>query len=212
MGGGGSPLMLILVVILGLGAAVFGVLAVTYYSTASTATKNLQAHEAVASDKAKAEQKKADDEAYRVAGESPFRSYVAPISFGSFEIKFPKDWSGYVDQESSNIQVGLVVNPDFVRRTNSTDELAAARVQLVERTSDQYMNAYSSYVKRGTIKQNNITVSGQQAFDLTGQFQDKKTSRMVVVPVRDKVLVFINENNKYAPEFNEILAQSKIVP
>jgi hypothetical protein len=211
-GGGGSPLMIVLIVLLGLGAVVFAGMTLVEFNAASTASKNLQAKEAAAADVAKATQKKADDEAYSIAGESPFRDYVAPVEDGSFQIAFPKDWSSYVDQETSGTQVSLALNPDFIRRTNATDELMAARVQLIERGSDQYMNAFTSYVKQGTLKQSDITISGLHGYDLTGQFSDKKTTREIVIPVRDKVLVFINENSKYANEFNQILAQSKIIP
>jgi hypothetical protein len=134
------------------------------------------------------------------------------VEYGSFEIKFPKNWSGYVDQEKSGKQVDLVLNPDFVRRINATDELAAARVLLQETQADQFMTSFASQVKRGSLKQSDITISGQHAYDFTGQFQDRRTTREVVVPVRDKVLVFINENNRYSSEFNQILAQSKIIP
>lgn len=214
-GSGGSsrsPVMFILIGILGLGALVFGVMTVVFFNQASTATKTLDVQKSAAVDKAKIEQKKADNEANTVANESPFRSYVAPVEFGSFEIKFPKNWSSYIDQEKTGTQVALTINPDFIRRTNSTDELAAAKVTLMERPVDQYMATFASNVKKGTLKQADITISGQRAFDLTGQFSDKRTTREVIVPVRDKVLVFINENSKYSAEFDQILAQSKIVP
>jgi hypothetical protein len=210
-GGGGSPLI-ILVVVLGIGALVFAILTIMFYSKARTATTTLDAQKAAAVAKAKADQKKEDDAATTAANESPFRSYVAPVEYGSFEIKFPKNWSSWVDQEKTGTQVSLALNPDFIRRTNSTDELYAARVQLIERTSDQFMNSYTSQVQRGTLKKADITVSGLKGIDLTGTFQDKRTTRLVVVPVRDKVIVFINENSRYAGEFNEILAQSKIIP
>jgi hypothetical protein len=190
--------MPILIGVLGLGAVAFGITTITFYSKAQTATNTLEAQKAVAVTKAKADQKKVDDEANTVANESPFRSYVAPVEYGSFEIKFPKNWSGYVIQDKNGTQVNLTINPDFIRRTNSNDELAAARVQLIERTSDQFMTQYTNLVKRGTLKQADITVSGQKGFDITGTFQDKRTTRMVVIPVRDKVLVFSNENSRYA--------------
>ena len=63
-----------------------------------------------------------------------------------------------------------------------------------------------------TLHQNTIQISGLAAFDLTGNFGDRRTVREVVVPVRDKVIVFINENNEYKNEFAQILAQAKINP
>jgi hypothetical protein len=210
--GSGLPVLPILIGVLGLGALTFAVLTVVFYSQATTATKTLNTQKAAAAAKARADQQKADDAANTIANESPFRSYLAPVEYGSFEIKFPKDWSSSVDQEGSGTQVDLIINPDFVRRTNGNNELSAAHIMLIERSSDQYMSGYTSLIKTGKLKQANIAVAGQQGFDITGSFPDRRTTRQVIIPVRDKVLVFTNENGKYASEFNEILAQSKIVP
>jgi hypothetical protein len=212
LGGSNSPIMFILIGILGLGTVGFGIAAVLAYNKATVATTTLGQQKAAAVDVARKDQKKDDDEANLIANESPFRSYVAPVDYGSFEIKFPKDWSGYVDNESIGTQVSLIINPDFVRRTNGADELVAGRVQLIERSKDSYLQLYASLIKRGTLKQADITVSGLKGYDITGTFADKKTTRQVVVPVRDKVLVFTNENSKYSSEFNQILAQANIIP
>jgi hypothetical protein len=210
--GGTNPLFFVLIAVLALGTIGFGIATVVNYNAASVATKTLNEQVAAAVDVAKKEQKKADDEAFRLASESPYRSYVAPVEFGSFEIKFPKTWSGWVDHQQQGNQVTLLVNPDFVRRSQGQDELTAGRILLIERTRESYMQQYTALVKQGKLKQADITVSGQKAYDITGVFQDKKTTRVVIVPVRDKVLVFINENSKYASQFNEILAQAKVIP
>jgi hypothetical protein len=209
---GPSTVMFALIGILGLGTVGFGIAAVLAYSKASIATTTLNQQKAAAAVTAKKEQKKDDDQANLIASESPFRSYVAPVDFGSFEIKFPKNWSGYVDQEQIGTQVSLVINPDFISRSNGADELVAGRVQLIERTKDSYLQQYTSLIKRNTLKQADITVSGLKGYDITGTFADKKTTRQVIVPVRDKVLVFTNENSKYSNEFNQILAQANIIP
>ncbi len=208
----GGPFLIILVIILGLGAVIFGALTITFYSKAATATNTLTAQKAAAAAQARADQQKADEIANTLASESPFRSYTAPTEFGAFEIKFPKNWSSTVDQEPNGTQVNLVLNPDFVRRISGTDELMGARITLQERPSDQFLNSFAGSFKNGKLKQTKITVSGLGATDITGSFPDKRTTREVVVAVRDKVLVFINENGKYATEFNEILAQAKIIP
>jgi hypothetical protein len=210
--GGTSPVFFILIALFAIGTLVFGVMAVANYNQAQNAQKTVNKQVSAAVVKAKQAQKKLDDEANAQANESPYRSYVAPTEYGSFEIKFPKVWSSYIDQEPTGKQVSLVMNPDFVRRTNNTDELVAARVQLIEQTKDSFMQQFTSLVKRNVLKQADTTISGQKAFDLTGAFADKKTTRMVVVPVRDKVLVFYNENSKYGDEFSQILAQSKVIP
>ncbi len=204
--------MLVLVVILGVGALIFAIIAAVSSNQASVATKTLQQQKAATAIAARTEQKKADDAAYTIANEAPYRSYTAPVKFGSFEIKFPKNWSSYVEEQDSGTQVMLRVNPDFVRRTNGTDELVGARIALIERPLAQYLSAFTGAISQNKIKKTQTNVSGLTAYDLVGSFPDSKTARIVVVPVRDKIVVFTNENAQYATEFNEILAQAKIIP
>jgi hypothetical protein len=208
----GGGLNWILIGVLGLGAVVFAALTLVFFNQASAATKTLNDQKAKAASDAKAQQKKDDDLAATKANESPYRSYQSPIAFGAFIINFPKNWSSYVDQEQGGTQVNLVLNPDFVGRTNGTDNLEAARITLQETASDNFMNQFQGLVKNGDMHQNTIQVSGLAAFDLTGKFNDRRTVREVVVPVRDKVIVFINENSQFKNEFGQILAQAKINP
>ena len=204
--------MLVLVILLGLGTVVFGVLTVTFSGKATTATNTATARAIAAATAAKSDQQKEDDASYTKANESPFRAYTAPEAFGSFVINFPKSWSSSVDEETSGTQVNLVLNPDFVRKTNETNNPFAASIQFIERSKDDYMTQFTSRIKIGTIKQADTTVSGQPAFDLTGQFSDHLIVREVVVPVRDKIMIFTTENSQYATEFGDILAQAKIIP
>lgn len=204
--------MLVLLGVLGLGTVLFAILTIMFYAQATSAKKTLDQAKAAAAEQAKSDQKKADEAAASLAASLPYRTYTAPGEFGSFEIKFPKQWSSYAIQDRSGTQVNLALNPDFVRRTNGQDEVVAARILLLERTSDQYLAGLGSYISRGTIKKADTTVSGIASVSLTGQFQDKKVIRQVMVPVRDKVIIFQNENSTYASQFNDILSGSKIIP
>lgn len=208
----GGGLNWILIGVLALGAVGFAVLTLMFYNKATVATNTLDQQKAQTATTAKADQKKADDLANTQANESPYRSYQAPIAYGAFIINFPKNWSSYVDQEQGGTQINLILNPDYVGRTNGTDNLEAARVTLQEQTGDNFMNQFQGSVKNGDLHQNTIQVSGLAAFDLTGKFGDRRTVREVVVPVRDKVIVLINENSQYKNEFAQILAQAKINP
>jgi hypothetical protein len=211
-GGSGGGLKLVLIGVLALGAVVFAVLAIVFYDQSSSATKTLNQQKSAAASAARTEQKKADDIAYTQANESPYRSFAAPDEFGAFMINFPKNWSSYVDEESSGTQVLLILNPNSVGKTNGTDNLAAARITLLQDNSDDFMGNFSGEIKSGQLHQNPIKVSGQAGYDLTGKFDNNRTVREVVIPVRDKVLVFINENSAYAGEFKQILDQAKINP
>jgi hypothetical protein len=207
-----SPIMIILLLVLAIGTLIFGVATVNYYGQYQTATKTLASKTEAAAQAAEANQKKVDAVAYSAQNESPFRAFVAPDAYGAFVINFPKDWSSSVDEEQNATQVSLILNPDFIQSTNQVVAKVAARVMLIDTPSTQYMSNFSGQIQEGMVKQSNITVSGQPGFNLTGTFNDNKTIREVVVPVRDKVLVFTTEDNQYATEFDEILAQCKINP
>jgi hypothetical protein len=208
----GGSLNIILIAVLGLGALLFAVLTLMFYNKATVATNTANQQKAKAAADAKTEQKKADDLANTQANESPFRQYQAPAEFGSFQINFPKNWSSYVDQEASGTQVKLILNPNSVGRTNGTDNLEAAIVTLQQQTGDNFMNQFQGSVKNGMLHQATTKISGLTAYDLTGTFGDRRTTREIVVPVRDKVIVFMNENSQYAREFSAVLAQAKINP
>ncbi|QQR53233.1 hypothetical protein IPG36_04080 [bacterium] len=208
----GPPVTLIVAILFGLGTMVFGIMAALFYSQATEAKKTLISKVTDAVTAAKAEQKEADDAAYTLQAENPYRSYTAPVSFGSFEVKFPKSWASFVEEKSSGTQVNLQLNPEFVKTTNSAAEPNAARIILLEQTQNQFMGTIDSQVKNGKLKKSVTTVSGLPAFDVTGTFSDKKTIRQVIVPVRDKVILFNSENKNYASQFNEILTQSRIIP
>jgi hypothetical protein len=204
------PISLILIILLGIGSIGFGMAAILLYNQAQTATNTLNKQKTAAAEAARADQKVIDASEALAANQSPYRTYTAPTEFGGFQIKFPKNWSSYVDHEvSAQLQVNLIMHPDFVRRDNGIDTLAAAKVQLIQRTGADYLGQYKSNKK---ITQTATKVSGVNAVAISGTFPDKRTVRQIVVPVRDKVIVFSTEASAYSKEFDEILAQSKIVP
>jgi hypothetical protein len=205
-------MMLIFIIVLGIGTILFGILTLTFYDKAQQATTTLNTAAATAANAAKAAQKKTDATDYSIAQESPFRSFVAPDLYGSFVINFPKDWSSTVDEEQDGTQVSLALNPNFVETSQGIASPVAARVMLIDTDQSQYMSEFTPEVQEGTVTQKTITVSGQPGFDLSGTFNDQKTIREVVIPVRDKVLVFTTENSQYATEFDQILSQCKINP
>jgi len=203
---------MVLLVVLGLGTITFGILTVTFSSKAASVQKSTDQQKTAAAAKARDEQKQLDDVEFTKINESPFRAYTAPEQFGSFVINFPKNWSSYVKQQTQGAQVTLALNPDFVRNTNGADDVTAVRVILLLNTQDQYLSQYKSNIKAGIIKQTSTKVSGQPAFDLTGKFSGRKTIHEVIVPIRDKVLIFSNESSQYSSEFNAVLSQAKIIP
>ncbi len=201
-----------LIVVLGLGTIIFGVLTVTFSNKAAATEKSTTQQKAAAAAAARDEQKSLDHIEFTKINETPYRAYNAPQQFGSFVINFPKNWSSSVREQNSGTQVSLALNPEFIRNSNGQDEITAIRVLFMTTPQSQYMAQYAGNIKNGKMKQAKTTVSGQPAYDVTGTFSGRKTIREVIVPVRDKVLVFSSESPQYAAEFNAVLSQAKIIP
>lgn len=205
-----SGTLIAITAVLGVTTVALGIAAIVAFNQASTAKNTAEQQKKIATEAARADQKQQDQRAAEIAAETPFRSYIAPLEYGSFEIKFPKNWSATATEErAGSTQVALVFHPDFIHRSNSVDDLMAVKVQLQQKTITEFLRAYENNKK---ILRTDVTVSDIKGVQLTGTFPDKRLARIVAVPVRDKTLVFINESSKYSREFDEVLAQSKIRP
>ena len=197
---------------------VFAGLFLFYFSQAQTAINTLTQAKKESGTVARSDQKKADAILQETALESPFRSYQAPDEFGSFNVKFPKNWSARLAESGNGqVQVNLSVNPDFIRYKDEITQPVALRVQLIKQNNNAFIAEFADAIKSGTLKKSTIVISGQNGIALTGHFHDTSGSksdfvRLVAVPVRDKVLVFTCENGLYTTQFDSTISQSKIVP
>lgn len=210
---GDINMLLILVIFFAVGTFIFGIMAISSYSRASTATKTLEAQTEKAYEKGRAEQRVLDEAEFKESNNSPFKSYSAPSLYGGFVIKYPKTWSSYAAENvTSDPQVNLFLHPDHVKSSSLGDQegVYATRIQLRKQTTANVEKAMSRFDKK--IKRSEITVSGLKAIQLVGKYEQKKSGVVVLVEVRDKTLIFICEDKKYLPEFNQILAQSIINP
>lgn len=203
----------LLIGFLGFGFVLFAALSLYAFSQAHTATTTLNIQKQAAATAAAEFQKQADAVATVKASESPYRSFTASVDFGGFVINFPKNWSGSASESTqSTTQVILALNPDFVRQTDGTANPVAAKVVLIQQLMTTALTQLNPLIQIGRLKQQDVTVSGIKGTLLTGKFDDKQTVREVLLPVRDKTLIFSTEDTKYAAEFDQILAQAKINP
>ena len=212
------PFIPVLLITLSLTTLIFAGLFVVYFSQSSNVNTNLIQAKKTSAVAAKDEQKKLDMAAAERALETPFRSYDAPDQFGSFSIKFPKNWSSRVSESVQNsVQVNLSVNPDFVRYKDDVPQPVALRVRLIKQSANSFISGFEDALKKGMIKKSSISMSGQTGIAFTGHYHDESGIspdfvRLVAFPVRDKVLIFSCENGLYTAQFDTTISQSKIIP
>lgn len=210
---GSSARPIVTAVILGLVAAGFAVLATMQYFAATTAKRTLTLEKQQSFKDGQTSQKTADDERYLQENETPYRSYISPDIFGQMQVKFPKDWSGYVEQTvDGSPQINLILHPDFVRVLKGEDNPYAVHFQLLKQTYDNMTKAKEGEVKGGKLKLTSVTISGISGSRYEGKYDGKHDGVTVLIPVRDKTVLFSTDDKKYLPEFDQILKQATIKP
>lgn len=214
---GKSKLPLILCAVFGVLLILFMGLLISSYMQAQAATKDLNAKRAAAYNLGKTAgaqtQKETDDAAAKTLAENPYRSYTAPVTFGDFTIKFPKNWSAWVAENiSSSNQVELIASPDFIKVLPDNSVNYALHVMLVNSTYTNLRQNYDQQVKDKKAKATSVTISGISGTRYEGQYSQTKSGIIVLVPVRDKTMVLSTENTKFSSEFSQILTQSTIKP
>lgn len=210
-------LLVVATAVLGVFVLLFAGLFINSYMKAQNATKNLNAQKVTAykagQEAGASAQKVSDAAATKAAAQNPFRAYVAPTAFGQFTIKFPKIWSSSVAENlTGTTQVDLIATPEFIKVVSDKSVNYALRVTLVNNTYEQTRTSYDQQVKNKKAKSTPTKVSGIDGIRFEGQYAQGKTGIAVLVPVRDKTMVFTTENTKYQPEFETTLTQSTIRP
>lgn len=164
-------------------------------------------------------QKSEDRKEVREATENPFRTYKAPNQYGGFEVSFPKNWSLAIDSTSSAPIIGLS-HPDLVDIKNDN---FALRFTLDNMKFTDTQKKYDRFMKESkrNLESSSTKVSGIDAIRYTGDIETtssdpskrKKVGTIVIVPVRDKTLIFQTDSNEnYLNYLNEILSKVKIYP
>ena len=196
---------------------IFAGLFINSYMKAQGATKNVNAKMAVAykagQEAGAKTQKETDAAAAKAAEQNPYRAYNAPVAFGEFTVKFPKSWSSSVAESLNNTnQVDLIATPEFIKILPGDTINYALRVYLVKSTYTSMKAQYDQQVKNKKSKASAVKVSGIDATRYEGEYKQGKSGVAVLVPVRDKTIIFTTENTKYQPEFEATLTQSTIKP
>ncbi|MBW3538257.1 hypothetical protein KY386_02065 [Candidatus Parcubacteria bacterium] len=202
-----------LIVFLAFGVVLFGALSVISFNTSQRATKTLQAATAESYEKGRQEQKEADRLQAEAEAKSPYRTYTAPGVYGGFEIKFPKNWNAYVVEGGSGAtQLSLTLHPDFVRQLPGRDNAYATQVKLLREVYNNVLRRYDEPIRKRLVTKRTATVSGITATWLEGKVDGRHDGVAVIVPVRDKVMIFSTDDRRFLDSFQQVLAQAVITP
>ena len=197
---GSLLLPLIIVIVLFLGAAGFGAWA---FLGRQDYKNNSDQKSAVAAKKAAVVEAAKKDADFAEAIKSPVKSFVGPVTYGSLKFDFPKTWNQYVMNPTGAIPINLYFNPDLIPDLASGTEYSL-RVQIVNVPYLSSLRAYDRQVKDGTVNISAYKVAKVPSVlgSIVNGYITKTTfGTLVLLPLRDKTIVFWTEDQNFKADF-----------
>lgn len=168
--------------------------------------------------KAKAAQQTELNQKFAEREKSPNKTFKGSATYGSIQFKYPKTWSAYVDQSSSNSPINGYFFPDVVPSTTRSTQSPTAfalRLELLDTDYDQVVKQFDSLITQGNLKASAYVppqMKGkhdvQTGIKFDGQIEQNLNGSMVIIKVRDKTLKIYTESNKYLDDFNNTVLKT----
>jgi len=182
-------LPLILLFLFFMGAMGFGLWA---FSGRQDFKNNVDQKIAVAVSAAQKDTQASDAKQYAEQAKQPYDTYIGPSAFGNINLKYPRTWSAYVAEDSTNsTPVDGYFHPNFVPDLGNDNNNYALRVQVVQQSYDSVLQQYDGQVtnKQLTVAPYSLPkVPSVVGSRLEGQISDTKQGVMIVLPLRNMTL------------------------
>lgn len=168
--------------------------------------------------KAEAAQKTQLENEFAEREKSPNKTFKGSATYGSITFEYPKTWSGYVDQSSSNAPINGYFFPDIVPAVNSgssTPPAFALRVELIDTDYDQIVKQFDSQIQQGKLTaaayvppKMSKAANVQTGMRFEGELEQNIQGSMVVIKVRDKTLKIYTQSTRYSSDFNNVVLKT----
>lgn len=205
---------LILVVILFLGAAGFGIWA---FTSRADYKNNSDQKAAVAASQAVKDTEAVEAAKYAEEIKKPYDTYIGPAPFGNVTVNYPRTWSAYVaEAERSSTPVSGYFNPKIVPSVTDQDKTFALRVELAQSTYESVLDQFKGRLEQGEVTIAPYTlpkVPSVIGSRVEGQITPKKQGTMVILPLRNMTLKIWTESNDFKGDLDtHILPNLSFVP
>ncbi|MBI2589336.1 hypothetical protein HYW35_04015 [Candidatus Saccharibacteria bacterium] len=178
---------------------------------------NFDKKASAAVEQAKATQKIELQKQFDEASKLPYKTYSGSATYGSITFNYPKTWSVYVDENSSQ-PLNAYFYPDVVPGLQ-TKIAFALRVELVNSDYASVLTLHDAQITDGTLKARAYVppkmqgvANIQPGVRLDGTISQDKQGAMVVMKVRDKTLTIYAESKDFVSDFNTVLESLTFAP
>lgn len=201
-----------------IGMILFAVLAVGMagaffwaYSERNDYKENSDSRVATAVEKAKSEQKAADEKHFKEEEKKPNRKYESGADFGTISFDYPKTWSQYIAKDDGELAVYFY--PDAVP-TVSKKTAFALRVTEINKDYNEVVEKYQKQIDKKGLKATPLTIgktknfAGYKGIRFDGQFDDAINGAVVIFKIRDKTLQIFVDHQNFMKDFNQIILKT----
>lgn len=207
----GLAISLIIAILLLIGAVAFGAWA---FSSRQDYKNNVDAKVNAAATVIREQAAAAESAQLAQDEKNPLNTFVGPEQYGSIVVKYPRTWSGYVDDTDSNNTALLsgYFAPGVVPSLTNQSSVFALNIQIINQT-------YAQTVQSLTTQAGSSTPLISQAYalpklpniiglELSGQLNSNNSTQnetMVVLPLRANTLEISTVGTTYLSDFNNII-------
>lgn len=165
---------------------------------------------------AKKETETAKDNEFAEKEKQPLKTYQGPSELSSVIIKYPKTWSGYVnDNGGSGTPIDGYFHPTTVPGIQSGTAYAL-RVKVVDSSFSDEVRSFDSQVKKGVARAtsySNKNVPGVVGTRIDGEIDNKQQGIVILMPAREKTIKIYTLSDQYYKDFeNNILPNFSFTP
>lgn len=168
---------------------------------------------------AKKQQAAEDQAKFDEQNKQPYKSFSGPALYGTVTFSYPKSWSAYIDQTSSNQPINGYFSPGEVPGVQG-NAAYPLRVELTSEDYAQVVQQFSTQASDGSVRsvayippKLKDATNAQAGVKLTGTIGrgsdgTNRQGEMVILKVRDKTLQIYTETQAGIPDLENIVLPS----
>lgn len=187
----------------------FGSLAIWSWVNYNEARTDVDGKVALAEAQAKKEQAEEDEAKFAEREKEPRREFTGPDDYGRLSFTYPKTWSVYVDKDptagSSAREYQAYLHPIVVPSIGVRDQQFAVRVSILNENYDAYLKKFDRQLDDGSLRSSTVSINGENAVRLDGNFSDKIRGSSVVFKIRDKTAVVQSDADTFKHDFDTLI-------
>lgn len=135
--------------------------------------------------------------------------FRGPDVLGRPIFAYPKNWSVYQETGSGRVQLDVTIHPKAITDTTAA---FALRFQVQDREYDSVLGSFQKRVEDGDATSKPASYGGVDGVRINGEIGNNVFGTLVLLPVRDKTILFWTESDNYLSVYERALESLQLSP